>query len=44
MTEPLSLRINSDLKAKLVAMADKDHRSLNNLIEKILLEYLEVKK
>ena len=30
-----------DLKSKLEILADKDHRSFNNLVIKILSEYVE---
>ena len=36
-----SIRIPNDLKDKLQLIADKEHRSLNNLIVLLLINYLE---
>jgi predicted transcriptional regulator len=43
MTKPLptSLRLDPKLKERLQKLADAEHRSLTNLIEKILMEYCD---
>jgi predicted transcriptional regulator len=38
-TVPFSMRMDPELKDLLQRLADKDHRSLTNFIEKVLLEF-----
>ena len=38
------VNMNKDMKAKLKELAKKDGRSLTNLINKILTEYIETQK
>ena len=38
-TVPFSMRMDPELKDLLQRLADKDHRSLTNFIEKVLMEY-----
>ena len=38
------VNMNKDMKAKLEELAKKDERSLTNLINKILTEYVESQK
>jgi metal-responsive CopG/Arc/MetJ family transcriptional regulator len=40
----VGVRLSQDVKDKLQQLADEEHRSLSNLISKILLDYLKVKK
>lgn len=39
-----TLRIDEELKKKLDMQAIKENRSLNNLIQKILIDYIEEKE
>jgi len=41
--ETIHLRIEESLRDRLVTLAAKDHRSLSNLIEKIVLDWYEDK-
>ena len=40
-TVPFSMRLDPDLKDALQRLAEADHRSLTNMVEKILAEYVE---
>jgi predicted transcriptional regulator len=37
----VGVRLSQDVKDKLQVLADEEHRSLSNLISKILLDYLK---
>ena len=37
----VGVRLSQDVKDKLQQLADEEHRSLSNLISKILLDYLK---
>lgn len=37
----VGVRLSQDVKDKLQELADEEHRSLSNLISKILLDYLK---
>ena len=37
---PFSIRLDPDLKAELQRLAERDRRSLNNFVEKVLAEYV----
>jgi predicted transcriptional regulator len=39
----VGVRLSQDVKDKLQELADEEHRSLSNLISKILLDYLKEK-
>ena len=39
-TEPLGVRISPELKAKLIAAAQAEDRSLASLVERVLREWL----
>ena len=43
-TKTLSLRIADDLKLQLEIEADKQNRSVNNLLNSIIMEYLQTKR
>ena len=43
-TKTLSLRIAEDLKLQLEIEAEKQNRSVNNLLTNIIKEYLQVKR
>ena len=43
-TKTLSLRISEDLKLQLEIEAEKQNRSVNNLLTNIIKEYLQVKR
>lgn len=40
-TETLNLRVSSELKAALMAAARREHRSMANMVEHLVLEYCE---
>lgn len=40
-TEFLHIRIDSDLKRKLEEVAKEEHRTLSNLVEYLIKEYVE---
>lgn len=40
-TEAINLRMSSELKALLRAAADREHRTLSNMIEHLLIDYCE---
>lgn len=40
-TLPFSMRLDVELKERLQKLAAADHRSLTNLVEKVLLEYCD---
>ena len=40
----LHMNINSELKERLRKLAEIDHRSLSNLVEKVLADYAERKE
>jgi predicted transcriptional regulator len=42
-TAPFSMRLPPDLKERLQQLADRDHRSLTNYIEVLLLQHVEKK-
>lgn len=44
MKRQTSLTIEEDLVKRLREIADQEHRTLSNLIESILIEYLNKKK
>ena len=41
-TEQLGIRISSEMKSKLEALAEKDHRTLSNYIELILANHIGI--
>ena len=43
-TKTLSLRIADDLKLQLEIEAEKQNRSVNNLLNNIIIEYLQIKR
>ena len=43
-TKTLSLRIAEDLKLQLEIEAEKQNRSVNNLLTNIIKEYLQIKR
>ena len=38
---PITVTIDSDLKEKLIKEAENQNRSVSNMVEKILVEYLK---
>ena len=44
MKEQIHIYIEKEIKEKLEKLAEKDGRSLNNLVNKVLREYVEERK
>jgi predicted transcriptional regulator len=42
--EILHMKIDAELKQELKRLAEAEHRNLSNLIEKVLIEYVEQHK
>lgn len=40
-TEVINLRMSSEMKAMLRAAAEREHRTLSNMIEHLLIDYCE---
>lgn len=43
-TDTLTLRVPESLKLRIAIAADKDGRTINSFVTKVLKEYFEVKK
>lgn len=43
-TEQVNVRLDTEMKAELAAIADKQHRTLSNLILAVLKDYLEAER
>jgi predicted transcriptional regulator len=43
-TAPFSMRLPPSLKAELQALAEREHRSLTNYIEVVLLQHIQREK
>ena len=39
-TVPINIRVQEEVKLSIVGLADKEHRSISNMVEKILKEYI----